>query len=155
MSYTKNELALLDLIGNVNKIFYYVGEDGDLIDAFDVKQLDKAVASFKQSIELGDSQAQDYEYKPILYKLQAFWLNNVKPEHMNEDIVEEFLRTMPVESVMFAMNYKKRPDNKKHKLSSKEGFEIINKVDYSYKDEIDNDIRIKEMSLDHSDEDTA
>ena len=62
MSYTKNELALLDLIGNVNKIFYYVGEDGDLIDAFDVKQLDKAVASFKQSIELGDSQAQDYEY---------------------------------------------------------------------------------------------
>ena len=35
MSYTTNELALLDLIGNVNKIFYYVGEDGDLIDAFD------------------------------------------------------------------------------------------------------------------------
>ena len=62
MSYTTNELALLDLIGNVNKIFYYVGEDGDKIDAFDVKQLDKAVASFKQSIELGDSQAQDYEY---------------------------------------------------------------------------------------------
>ena len=69
MSYTKNELALLDLISNVNKIFYYVGEDGDLIDRFgdlidrfDVKQLDKAVASFKQSIELGDSQAQDYEY---------------------------------------------------------------------------------------------
>ena len=45
MSYTTNELALLDLIGNVNKIFYYVGEDGDKIDAFDVKQLDKAVAS--------------------------------------------------------------------------------------------------------------
>ena len=44
MSYTKNELALLDLIGNVNKIFYYVGEEGDLIDRFDVKQLDKAVA---------------------------------------------------------------------------------------------------------------
>ena len=62
MDYTTNELALLDLIGNVNKIFYYVGEEGDLIDAFDVKQLDKAVASFKQSIELGDSQAQDYEY---------------------------------------------------------------------------------------------
>ena len=52
MSYTTNELALLDLIGNVNKIFYYVGEDGDLIDEFDVKQLDKAVASFKNSIKL-------------------------------------------------------------------------------------------------------
>ena len=62
MSYTTNELALLDLIGNVNKIFYYVGEDADLVDPSDVKQLDKAVASFKQSIELGDSQAEDYEY---------------------------------------------------------------------------------------------
>ena len=46
MSYTKNELALLDLIGNVNNIFYYVGEEGDLIDRFDLRQLDKAVASF-------------------------------------------------------------------------------------------------------------
>ena len=62
MSYTTNELALLDLIGNVNKIFYYIGEDVDLVDPSDVKQLDKAVASFKQSIQLGDSNAQDYEY---------------------------------------------------------------------------------------------
>ena len=59
MSYTKNELALLDLIGNVNNIFYYVGEDGDLIDRFDLQQLDKAVASFKQSVQLGDHNAQD------------------------------------------------------------------------------------------------
>ena len=59
MSYTKNELALLDLIGNVNNIFYYVGEDGDLIDRFDLRQLDKAVASFKQSVQLGDHNAQD------------------------------------------------------------------------------------------------
>ena len=59
MSYTKNELALLDLIGNVNNIFYYVGDHGDLIDRFDLRQLDKAVASFKQSIELGDHNAQD------------------------------------------------------------------------------------------------
>ena len=62
MSYTKNELALLDLIGNVNKIFYYIGEDVDLVDPSDVKQLDKAVASFKQSIQLGDHNAQDVEY---------------------------------------------------------------------------------------------
>ena len=59
MSYTKNELALLDLIGNVNKIFYYVGDEGDLIDRFDLKQLDRAVASFKQSVQLGDHNAQD------------------------------------------------------------------------------------------------
>ena len=62
MSYTKNELALLDLIGNVNNIFYYVGEEGDLIDRFDLRQLDKAVASFKQSVQLGDHNAQDVEY---------------------------------------------------------------------------------------------
>tara|TARA_B100000427_G_scaffold242854_1_gene205797 strand:+ start:284 stop:529 length:246 start_codon:yes stop_codon:yes gene_type:complete len=62
MSYTNNELALLDLIGNVNKIFYYIGEDVDLVDPSDVKQLDKAVASFKQSIQLGDHNAQDVEY---------------------------------------------------------------------------------------------
>ena len=59
MNYTKNELALLDLIGNVNNIFYYVGEEGDLIDRFDLRQLDKAVASFKQSVQLGDHNAQD------------------------------------------------------------------------------------------------
>ena len=59
MDYTTNELALLDLISNVNKIFYYVGEEGDLIDRFDLKQLDRAVASFKQSVQLGDHNAQD------------------------------------------------------------------------------------------------
>jgi len=59
MDYTTNELALLDLISNVNKIFYYVGDEGDLIDRFDLKQLDRAVASFKQSVQLGDHNAQD------------------------------------------------------------------------------------------------
>ena len=37
-------------------------EEGDLIDRFDLRQLDKAVASFKQSIQLGDHNAQDVEY---------------------------------------------------------------------------------------------
>ena len=59
MDYTTNELALLDRISNVNKIFYYVGDEGDLIDRFDLKQLDRAVASFKQSVQLGDHNAQD------------------------------------------------------------------------------------------------
>ena len=59
MSYTTNELALLNLTNNISKIFYYVGEvEGDDIDRFDLKQLDKAVASFKQSIILGDHNAQ-------------------------------------------------------------------------------------------------
>jgi|TARA_R100000353_G_scaffold61737_1_gene48772 hypothetical protein len=59
MSYTTNELALLNLTNNISKIFYYVGEvEGDDIDRFDLRQLDKAVASFKQSIILGDHNAQ-------------------------------------------------------------------------------------------------
>ena len=59
MSYTTNELALLNLTNNISKIFYYVGEvEGDDIDRFDLKQLDKAVASFKESIILGDHNAQ-------------------------------------------------------------------------------------------------
>ena len=29
MDYTHNELALLDLINDINKTFYYLGEDGD------------------------------------------------------------------------------------------------------------------------------
>ena len=59
MSYTNNELALLNLTNNISKIFYYVGEvEGDEIDRFDLRQLDKAVASFKQSIILGDHNAQ-------------------------------------------------------------------------------------------------
>ena len=63
MDYTTNELALINLIGNINKIFYYVGEvEGDDIDRFDLRQLDRAVASFKQDIILGDHNAQDVEY---------------------------------------------------------------------------------------------
>ena len=59
MSYTTNESALLNLTNNISKIFYYVGEvEGDDIDRFDLRQLDKAVASFKQSIILGDHNAQ-------------------------------------------------------------------------------------------------
>ena len=38
MDYTTNELALINLIGNINKIFYYVGEvEGDDIDRFDLR----------------------------------------------------------------------------------------------------------------------
>ena len=77
MSYTTNELALLDLISNVNKIFYYVGEDGDLIDEFDVKQLDKAVASFKQSIKLGEHE--------FLDEAKNYW------DDMYDDVVQELI----------------------------------------------------------------
>ena len=55
MSYTKNEIALIDLISNINKYFYYIGEDDDLIPfpRYEIRErLDKYVSQFMQSIEV-------------------------------------------------------------------------------------------------------
>ncbi len=51
MDYTPNELALLDLISNVNNIFSFVGNDDEprICDG-DIRQLDKAVKSFKTQV---------------------------------------------------------------------------------------------------------
>ena len=54
MDYTKNELALIDLISNLNKEFYYFGEEGDLIPSprCEIREtVDKFVSQFMQSIE--------------------------------------------------------------------------------------------------------
>ena len=49
--YTPNELALLDLIGNVNNIFCFVGGDDECkISDGDIRQLDKAVKAFKTQV---------------------------------------------------------------------------------------------------------
>ena len=59
MDYTKNELALIDLISNINKYFYYIGEDDDLIPfpRYEIRErLDKYVSQFMKSIEVkGDN----------------------------------------------------------------------------------------------------
>ena len=49
--YTPNELALLDLINDINKAFYFVGEEDEprICDG-DIKQLDKAVKKFKTQV---------------------------------------------------------------------------------------------------------
>ena len=55
MSYTKNELALIDLISNINKYFYYIGEDDDLIPfhRYEVREkLDSFSSQFMKSIEV-------------------------------------------------------------------------------------------------------
>ena len=55
MSYTKNELALIDFISNINKYFYYIGEDDDIIPnpRFEVREkLDSFTSQFMQSIEV-------------------------------------------------------------------------------------------------------
>ena len=54
MDYTKNEIALINLISNLNKEFYYFGEEGDLITSprWEIREtVDKFVSQFMQSIE--------------------------------------------------------------------------------------------------------
>ena len=59
MSYTKNEIALIDFISNINKYFYYIGEDDDIIPfpRYEIRErLDKYVSQFMKSIEVeGDN----------------------------------------------------------------------------------------------------
>ena len=55
MSYTKNELALIDFVDNINKYFYYIGEDDDLIPfpRYEIRErLDRYVSQFMKSIEV-------------------------------------------------------------------------------------------------------
>ena len=55
MDYTKNELALIDLISNINKYFYYIGEDDDIIPnpRFEVTEtLDSFTSQFMKSIQV-------------------------------------------------------------------------------------------------------
>ena len=58
MSYTKNEVALLDLISNINKTFSYIGEDGDDVDQFEIDQLHKFVDQFASQVTISDSQGE-------------------------------------------------------------------------------------------------
>ena len=55
MDYTKNELALIDFISNINKYFYYIGEDDDIIPnpRYEVREkLDSFTSQFMKSIEV-------------------------------------------------------------------------------------------------------
>ena len=55
MDYTKNALALIDFISNINKYFYYIGEDDDIIPnpRFEVREkLDSFTSQFMKSIEV-------------------------------------------------------------------------------------------------------
>ena len=58
MSYTNNELALLNLINDINKTFYYLGEDGDDVDQFEIDQLHKLVDQFASEVTISDSQGE-------------------------------------------------------------------------------------------------
>ena len=50
--YTKNELALIDLIGDINKLFYYVGEENAQIPFESLKTFEKYCVKFVNAIEV-------------------------------------------------------------------------------------------------------
>ena len=50
--YTKNETALIDLISNINKQFYYIGEENDTVAPIDVKKFTQYCVSFIDSLEI-------------------------------------------------------------------------------------------------------
>tara|TARA_B100001778_G_scaffold76278_1_gene61433 strand:+ start:6629 stop:6802 length:174 start_codon:yes stop_codon:yes gene_type:complete len=56
MDYTKNETALLNLISNINKQFYYIGEENDKVAPIDVKKFTQYCVDFIDSLEVDYSE---------------------------------------------------------------------------------------------------
>ena len=52
--YTKNELALLNFISNVNKQFDYIGEENDQVSKIDLKKFSNYCNTFINSLEVED-----------------------------------------------------------------------------------------------------
>ena len=50
--YTKNELALIDFIGDINNQFYYIGEENDQVAPIDVKKFTQYCVDFIDSLEI-------------------------------------------------------------------------------------------------------
>ena len=56
--YTNNELALINLINDINKTFYYLGEEGDDVDQFEIDKLHRLVDEFASEVTISDSQGE-------------------------------------------------------------------------------------------------
>ncbi len=56
MDYTKNETALINLISNINKQFYYIGEENDKVAPIDVKKFTQYCVDFIDSMEVDHRQ---------------------------------------------------------------------------------------------------
>ena len=54
--YTNNEQALLNLISNINKQFYYIGEENDKVAPIDVKKFTQYCVDFIDSLEIDHSE---------------------------------------------------------------------------------------------------
>ena len=52
----------------------------------------------------------NYEFKPILYDIQNKYLNELRPNgrKVNFKFIVEYIKKMPVQKIMFSMNYSLR-----------------------------------------------
>ena len=51
-SYTKNEIALINFQSDINKLFYYVGEEDDQVPFYALAQFNKYCTTFINSLEI-------------------------------------------------------------------------------------------------------
>ena len=58
MMRTKNEVALETLMSRINNTFYYLGEDGDDVDQFEIDKLHRLVDEFASEVTITDSQGE-------------------------------------------------------------------------------------------------
>ncbi len=51
-SYTKNEIALINFQSDINKLFYYVGEEDDQVPFYALAKFNKYCTKFINSLEI-------------------------------------------------------------------------------------------------------
>tara|TARA_R100000234_G_scaffold116896_1_gene94530 strand:- start:892 stop:1065 length:174 start_codon:yes stop_codon:yes gene_type:complete len=55
---TKNEIAFKTLLNDIHNTFYYLGEDGDNVDQFEIDKLHRLVDEFASQVTISDSQGE-------------------------------------------------------------------------------------------------
>jgi len=51
-SYTKNEIALINFQSDINKLFYYIGEEDDQVPFYALAQFNKYCTAFINALEV-------------------------------------------------------------------------------------------------------
>ena len=51
-SYTKNEIALINFQSDINKLFYYVGEEDDQVPFYALAKFNRYCTTFINSLEI-------------------------------------------------------------------------------------------------------
>lgn len=98
--------------GNLNEFIKYYPEYIDEFDKYKEKLYewtDKLYNNYVECFILKNKSLKncDYELKPILYDIQKIYLSELFPNNrkVNFKFVVEYIKKMPVQKIMFSMNY--------------------------------------------------